>query len=553
MAATRSPIGAPVPRLEGSAKVTGRALYTADVALPGTLWGKILRSPHPHARIVRIDAAAAWQVPGVRAVVTGQDVPGHFVGKTMRDMPVLCWERVRFVGDRVAAVAAETVDAAEAALDAIAVEYEPLPAVFDPLAAMQPEAPLLHDDLTRYDGAPRQWLATDVHNGVTRLAWRKGDVDLGFRTADLVLEHTFRVPARHEGYLEPHACLVAIDDDGRIQVWAACKAPFRARVQLARAIGVPEERIRVHAVQVGGDFGGKGDAVDVPIAYFLARQAGRPVKLVLSSAEDLATSNPSHPTIITIRSGVTRDGRLVARAARTVHASGAYAALRPNAALSTWHYVGGAYRVPHAAFEFLQVATNTVPGGYFRAPGAHQFTFALECHTDLLAQALGLDPAELRLRNLLEEGEEDAVGNRLRGIKAREVLQAALEASGPRPAAPGRHQGRGIAVFGRQIGGGAGGAVLTAERDGTLTVLSPTIDQGCGTHTIVQQLVAAEMELPLERVRVVVGDTDTAPYDEGPRASRVTYTEGQAVLAACAELRERLAEPGVSLPLTVTV
>src|SRR5581483_6923020 len=328
-------------------------------------------SPHPHARIVHVDAAPAWQVPGVRAVVTGQDVPGHFVGKTMRDMPVLCWDRVRFVGDRVAAVAAETLDAAEAALDAIRVEYEVLPAVFDPLAAMQPDAPLLHDDVSSYDGAPRHWLATDVHNGVTRLAWAKGDVERGFREADLVLEHTFRIPARHEGYLEPHGCLVAIDEDGRIQVWTAGKAPFRTRVQLAKAIGVPEERIRVHPIHVGGDFGGKGDAVDVPIAYFLARQAGRPVKLLLSYAEDLMASNPSHPTVVTIRSGVTRDGRLVARSARTVHASGAYAALKPNAALSTWHYVGGPYRVANAAFEFLQVATNTVPGGYFRAPGAH--------------------------------------------------------------------------------------------------------------------------------------------------------------------------------------
>src|SRR5215210_1211434 len=260
MAATASLIGASVPRLEGPEKVTGRATYTADVTLPGTLWAKILRSPPPHARIVRIDASAARQVPGVRAVVTGQDVPGRYVGKTIRDMPVLCWDRVRFIGDRVAAVAADTVEAAEAGLDAIEVEYAPLPAVFDPLEAMQPGAPLLHDDITSYDGAPRQWLIPDVHNGVTRLAWGKGDPELGFREADLVLEHTFHIPSRHEGYLEPHACLVAIDDDGRIQVWSASKAPFRARVQVAKAIGVPEEQILVHAIQVGGDFGGKGDA-----------------------------------------------------------------------------------------------------------------------------------------------------------------------------------------------------------------------------------------------------------------------------------------------------
>src|SRR5262245_25867649 len=207
MAATTSLIGAPVPRAEGPDKVTGHALYAADIILPGTLWGKILRSPHAHARIVRIDASRARQMPGVRAVVTGQDVPGHYMGKVMRDMPVLCWDRVRFVGDRVAAVAADTPDAAEAALAAIDVEYEALPAVFDPLVAMEPDAPLLHDDLTRYDGTPLNRLATDVHNGNTRLAWSKGDVTRGFAEADLVLEHQFYVPSRHQGYLEPHASM----------------------------------------------------------------------------------------------------------------------------------------------------------------------------------------------------------------------------------------------------------------------------------------------------------------------------------------------------------
>ncbi len=540
-------IGSAVPRLEGPEKLAGQALYAADIALPNTLWGRILRSPHPHARIRGIDAAGAWRVPGVRAVVTGPDIPGHLMGKVMRDMPVLCWDRVRFVGDRVAAVAAETADAAEEALDAIRVDYEELPAVFDPLEAMLPDAPLLHDDVAGYDGAPARWLAPDLHNGCTRLRYGNGDVEQGFREADLVLEHMFRVPSRHQGYLEPHASLVAIDDDGRIQVWTSSKAPFRARSQVAKAIGVTEEQIRVNVVFVGGDFGGKGDALDAPIAYYLARQAGRPVKIVMSYGEELMASNPSHTTVITIRSGVMRNGRIVARSVRTVHACGAYAALKPNAALSVWHHVGGPYRVPHAEFEFLQVYTNTTPGGYFRAPGAHQHTFALESHTDIIARELGMDPAEFRLRNMIGEGEEDAIGARLRGIKAREVLQAALNTAGWDRPKPGPNHGRGIALFGRLIGGGAAGAVVTAEPEGTIAVLIPTIDQGVGTHTIVQQLVAEDLGLPLERVRVVVGDTDTAPYDDGPRASRVTYTEGRAVLKACAELRARLAEHAAQL------
>jgi len=533
-------VGAPVQRAEGPDKVTGRASYAADVSLPGLLWGKILRSPHPHARIRRIDASKARRAPGVRAVITGQDVAGRFMGKMIRDMPVLCRDVVRFAGDRVAAVAADTPDAAEEAVGLIDVEYEDLPAVFDPLEAMLPDAPPIHEDVAGYDGAPKERLALDVRNGLTRLAWRKGDVEQGFRQAELVLEHTFRIPGRHQGYLEPHAGVVAIEPDGRIQVWASTKNSFGTRAQLAKAIGVPEERIRLNVVNVGGEFGGKGDALELPIAYFLARQAGRPVKIVMTSAEELAASNPAHPTVVTVRSGVKRDGRIVARTLRAVHASGAYGALKSNASLATWHYAGWLYRVANASCEFLQVYTNTVPGGYFRAPGAVQTCFALESHTDIIARELGMDPAEFRLRNLLGEREQDGVGQRLRSVRFREVLQAALDAA--RWSAPkrGPNYGRGIALFGRHIGGGDTGVILSVEPGGAFTLVSPTFDQGAGTHTILRQLVAEEMRVPVEQVRVVVGDTDIAPRDSGARASRVTYVAGRAVVQACGELREQL-------------
>ncbi|HEX3246525.1 MAG TPA: molybdopterin cofactor-binding domain-containing protein, partial [Chloroflexota bacterium] len=224
-------IGAPVPRVEGPEKVTGHTLYTRDFTLPGLLHARILRSPHPHARIVHLDTSRAARVPGVRAVLTGPDVRGRHVGKTLRDMPVLCWDRVRYVGDRVAAVAADTVEAAEEAIQAIVVEYQELPAVFDPIAAMRPDAPLLHEDVTCYAGPPPERLAPDLHNGATRLFWRRGNLEEGFASADLILEHTFRVPARSQGYIEPHACTVAINADGRIELWAANKTPFRGRTQ----------------------------------------------------------------------------------------------------------------------------------------------------------------------------------------------------------------------------------------------------------------------------------------------------------------------------------
>lgn len=532
-------ISSPVPRADGLEKVSGRTLYAADIDCSGLLWGKILRSPYPHARILNVDVSRARNVPGVEAIVTGEDAKGSFVGKQIRDMPVLCWDVVRFIGDRVAAVAAETRDAAEEAVSLIDVDYEELPGVFDPLEAMQGDAPLLHADLSLYGGAPEDTLALNVHNGLTRLAWRKGDVESGFRKADFVLEHTFRVPARHQGYIEPHASIVAVEADGRIQVWTSAKNPFGVRTQLAHAIAVPEERIRVNVVNVGGEFGGKGDAVDLPIAYMLARRSGRPVKLVMTYAEELAASNPAHPTIVTIRSGVNRDGRIVARALRALHASGAYGALKSKASLATGHYVGVPYRVENSAFEFLQIYTNTVPGGYYRSPGAIATVFALESHTDLLAKELGMDPAEFRLKNLIGEGEEDAVGQRLHDVRFREVFEAALDTADWKKPKP-DHVGRGIALTARHISGGDTGLVLTVEADGTLTVLSPTIDQGSGTHTILRQLVAEEMRVPVDQVRVVIGDTDTTPRDSGVRASRITYVAGRAVVQACETLRQKL-------------
>jgi CO/xanthine dehydrogenase Mo-binding subunit len=538
-------VGAAVPRAEGSDKVSGKTVYAADVKLRGLLWVKILRSPHPHARIRAVDISKAANIPGVKAIITGADAKGFLIGKQIRDMPVLCWDKVRFVGDRVAAVAAETADAAEEAIHAIEVDYELLPAVFDPLDAMALSAPALHDDVAGYDGAPKNILAADLHNGLTRLAWKKGDVEAGFRAADRVLEHTFTIPARHQGYLEPHAATLSIEPDGRIQVWASVKNPFNVRTQLAKCLGIAEERIRMNPVNVGGEFGGKGDGVDLPVLYFLAQKSGQPVKLVMSYAEELSASNPAHPTVITIKTGVTRDGRIVARKMRAAHACGGYGALKSNSSLATWHYAGGQYRIEHADIEFLQIYTNTVPGGYYRSPGAVATAFAVDCHTDILAKELGMDPAEFRLKNFLGEGEADAVGHELHHVRFREVLQGALDAAGWRKAKKPNH-GRGIALSGRHISGGDTGAVLSAGADG-FTILSPSIDQGSGTHTILRQLVADHMKVSIEQVRATIGDTDTAPRDSGMRASRMTYVAGNAIVQACEQLKKRLLEQAARL------
>ena len=542
MAKAKSVIGASIARVEGAEKVSGRALYAADIRLPGMLWAKVLRSPHPHARIAHIDASRAWEVEGVRAIITGQDVVGRFMGKNIRDIPVLCWDKVRFVGDRVAAVAAETPDAAEEALGHIKVEYEELPAVFDPLAAMQPDAPRVHDDVASYDGAPKELLIPDVPNGLTRLTWKKGEIKQGFREADLTFEHTFRIPIRHQGYIEPESGMVAIEEDGRVQVWASTKSPFATRSQLAKAIGVPPERIRVNAVNVGGDFGGKGGAGELPIAYFLAQKAKRPVKIVMTYTEEMSAANPSHLSVITVRTGVKRDGTMVARHLRAVHSSGAYGGQKPIRASIGGAGTAGPYRIDHTFMEAIQVYTNTVPGGFWRAPGALQTIFAVESHLDLIAKELKMDPAELRLKNIIGEGEENALGVRLQGVKARATLQAALKAAGWKRPKPGRHYGRGIAMYERFTGAGPGWIILTAESDGNFALLTVSGDQGTGLRTVLCQTVAAEMRVPIQQVRVVAGNTDEAPFniDIGFGGSRSTNIGGHVAIRACSELRDKL-------------
>ena len=286
-------VGKPLPRIEGEGKVTGRTLYTADVPVAGALWGKILRSPVPHAKIVRVDTSKAKQLAGVGAVLCGADLPPVFVGSRMKDMPVLARERARFVGEPVAAVAAESRETAEEALSLIEVEYEEIASVSDPLEAMRPGAPLLHEERSRYKNAPS--VPDDIPNLQSVSVKKNGDVEQGFRRAHRVFEHTFRTQLTHHGYLEPHACAVRIGPDGRVEVWASNKSPYGLRDQLAADLGIAKEKIKVHIMSVGGDFGGKASLIDAPICYFLAERSGRPVKMALEYSEELmagATGTP---------------------------------------------------------------------------------------------------------------------------------------------------------------------------------------------------------------------------------------------------------------------
>jgi CO/xanthine dehydrogenase Mo-binding subunit len=538
MTTSFSAIGQPVPQEEGPDKVSGKALYAADLLLPGMLWGKALRSPYPHANILRIDTTRARTVPGVHAVLTGQDLPDRRVGRLLRDIPVLARDRVLFIGEKVAAVAAETLEAAEESLNLIEVEYEELPAVFDPLEAMKSSAPTLHPNMASYQGLP-QPVAT-IPNVFAHNSWSKGNIAEGFRAADRVFEHTFTVQLMHQAYIEPHACVVHIDDTGHAQVWANNKGPFMLRDQLAAVWDMSKEQIRVHPTSIGGDFGGKGSFMDVPLCYYLALHSGRPVKMVMDYVQELMAGNPRHPAIITLKTGVTRDGQILAHQARIVFNSGAYGAFKPRVYIRGADHSGGPYQIPHVHIESSMVYTNNVPCGHMRAPGKPQVAFAMESHMEMMARELGVDPYAFRLRNILQDGDTTPVGEPLQHIRAEATLRKAAEAIGWGRTDKQPHVGRGLAIADQMQGAGQSTASVTIDASGQVNLFMSLWDTGTGAHTIMRQIVAETLTLPTAQVHLVMQDTDAVPFESGPGGTRVTYTSGQAAFGAAKDLRDKL-------------
>jgi CO/xanthine dehydrogenase Mo-binding subunit len=534
---TYAVVGKPVTREDGPDKVSGQTCYSGDLILPGMLWGKVLRSPFPHARIVHIDTSEALKLPGVHAVLTGRDLAGMLVGRTLRDTPLLAQEKVRFVGEKVAAVAADDVDTAEEALPLIDVAYEELPAVFDPVQAMQPEAPVVHDGSPIYEGpsGPVQPQGNISHHET----WSGGDVEQGFGESDLIFEHTFTTPWVHQGYMEPYACMVDIDETGRIQVWANNKQPFRLRWQLASALGLPEDRIRVNPCAIGGDFGGKAGAMDVPLAYALAQRVGRPVKMIMNYVEELMAGNPRHPSVITIKSGVKQDGHLWARQTRVVYNGGAYGGFRGSLTLSGGRQAGGGpYRIPHFRIDNYMMYTNNIPCGSYRAPGEPQAVFAVESHTDMIAREMGIDPYEFRLKNVVQEGEVSGTGQFFRHVRGEETLRRAAETANwgaPKPSG----FGRGIALGQRPQGRAISIARVAVDEHGRATLSSSVPDTGVGFYSVGRQVVAEDLGLPVEAVSMTRLDTDAVPFETGAGAG-TSVGAAHAALGAAQDVRQQL-------------
>jgi CO/xanthine dehydrogenase Mo-binding subunit len=534
-------VGTSALRLDGAPKVSGATRYSADQSLPGMIWGRCLRSPLAHARIRRIDVRRARALKGVYAVLTAADLPRRLTGIILKDMPVLAEDRVRFIGERIAVVGAASLDIAEEALSLIEVDYEPLPALYDPIEAMSAGAPPIHDQLRSYDGLRPP--LPEVPNLHAYAEWRAGDPERGFAEADFVFEQTFSTQRAHQGYLEPHAVVVQIDPAERILIWSTAKQVYLTRENLADWLGIEPRRIVFQVGSVGGDFGGKGTLMDLPLCYFLAKVSVRPAKMVMSYAEELTAANPRHASVITIKTGVKKDGRLWARELKAVFNGGAYAGIKEsaNGNLPGSRHGNGAYAIPHSFIRSLCVYTNCIPGGIMRGPGDLQVNFAVESHMDYVARQLGIEPFQFRRMNVLKPGDRLVNGQRVNsdmGPRLLESLGRKLRSNGGKK--PRANVGRGLALASRDANFGAANVDVGLSASGMVYILTTVPDTGTGAHTIFRQIAAEALKIPAGHIEVRLGTTEMFPTDVRVIASLVTYLGGRAVEQAAFALREKI-------------
>jgi CO/xanthine dehydrogenase Mo-binding subunit len=521
----------PEYRVEGPLKVTGSARYTADVQMPGMLWLAYARSDRPHARILSIDVSAARQVPGVQAVLTGEDIGDVRLGRRLLDWPALARDRVRLIGDRIVAVAAETREAADEAARLVTVEYEDLPLVtLD--NALSDDAPILHPEIASYRflGSRRpQTPHPNIHGYAKVEKSETGEsIEDVFQRADHVFEHTFSTAREFQGFLEPRACVVWIDEQDRVRIINTNKSPSAVREQLAAALELPESQIVIDTTFIGGDFGGKGLSIDEFTCYFLARATGRPIKAVMTYVDEMQA--------------VSRDGTFLAHQSEAVVDGGAYAAGKPSPNLVVpAHNTLTAYHVPVTRLEVKAVYTNAIPGGSMRAPGDPQSMFASECHVDMIAQALGMDPIELRRRNALRDGQPSVTGERVHHARAVEVLDALERESSWSTPLP-RGQGRGVALGVRHIGAGATSILMRLVAGGEVEVVTGVVDQGGGVHTVLRRVAAAVMSVDPRRVVIRHVDTSGPAPDPGVGGQRITHIQGRAAQIGATEMKTRLEE-----------
>jgi CO/xanthine dehydrogenase Mo-binding subunit len=544
-------VGRPVPQLEGREKLDGSAQYIADLYRPGMLHAAILQSPLPHARIKSYDLTAAQRLEGVRAIVTGEDVDEtHRMGAFVKDEHALAKGKVRYVGEIVAAVAADSAVIAQEAVRLIQVEYEDLPAVLDPEAALQPGSSLVHESAHQY---VRVFDAGTEGNLCSRTSYRQGDIASAWGQCDLVVTGEYHTQAQAHLSIEPCGALAEVDASGRVTLWSANQSVFRVQANVCESLGLPMTRLRCLTPRIGAGFGNKMEAHVQPVLVLLALKARRPVKLILSREEDFETVRARHPFRIRMKTGVRRDGTLVARETELLLDGGAYGDDSPGVLGYALLMQGGPYRIPNVYAHGRVAYTNKLRFGAFRGFGVPQVTFAGETQLDEIAARLGMDPVELRRKNMLVEGDSWFGGQAIRSNGLGQCLDTVERESGwgerrmsqPRVAAhdgDSRRRGIGVAVSAHIGGLLSTGAIVRLLEDGSILLNTGAVDIGQGSNTALTQICAEALKVPVERVAIASPDTDGSPYNWGTTASRVTYMTGRSVIGAAAEVEQKMRE-----------
>jgi CO/xanthine dehydrogenase Mo-binding subunit len=547
-----SVVGKSVPRIDAFEKVTGKAKYIEDLKLPGMLCAKVLRSPYPHARIVKINIAKAEKLSKVRAVITGKDAPEERLRYFIRDRYILARDVVRFVGEPVAAVAADTAEIAEEALDLIEVEYEQLPAVFDAEEAMKTDPPVvIHPGLFNYSRGPLLYplyrFEPDLPNVYVHRPIRKGDVEKGFQESDLILENRFSLPMAQHSCLERHNAIAQPEPDGGLTVWVPTHMLYGQKANLCRLLSLTPSKLRVISLYVGGCFGGKAK-VSVPgIAALLALKTGKPVRLVFNRDEVFIDGNSREAMIIYIKDGVKADGTLLVREIRLILNAGAYSGTTIQVAKNAAFGAVGSYRVPNFKLDSYAVATNGPPTGAFRGFGSTEVIWAIESQMDMIAEELDIEPLEIRKKNLLTEGEEDICGMITHSIGARECLDKVAEwiewdkktslGEGPWKI------GKGIALANKYSMPATLSVVnIKVHQDATIEVRSSAHEVGQGGSTALAQIAAEEFGTSIDKIKMVSPDTSITPFDAGTVSSRTTFHVGNALRIACQDAKRQIFE-----------
>jgi CO/xanthine dehydrogenase Mo-binding subunit len=536
-------LGTSIPRQGGVERVIGAGIYGIDLALKDELHGGILRSQYAHAKIVSIDTSEAKKVPGVHAVVTAADAPDVRYGRTYIDRYMLAKNKVRYMGDPVAAVAADSPAIVKQALKKIKVVYEPLPVVIDPEETMKPDAPTLHDDMPLPKNLPE---GVKVKNVCSYTPVHVGDPDKAMAEADVVVDEVYETKMIHPQYLEPRIAAAQVEPDGRITVWANAQAPFGVRTDVARLLGVSLNKVRVLSTELGGGFGGKasgitsGAAIE-PICALLAVKAKRPVMIVLDKAEETISTTIRSGAKMYIKTGVKKDGTIVARQGKVVYDAGAYSGFGAMAGARCTNMLGGWYLMPNCHIDGYVVYTNKQVCGPVRGPGGPQAAFAVESHMDSIAAKLGMDPVEFRLKNTPKAGDKIIGVPKLRDVSLGETINTAAEKIGWGKAKLEKNQGIGIATGSWiESAGPGGGAVVKVNEDGSVTVHIGKIDMGTAPRFGIPLIAAEELGVPVNDVTVVNVDTDASPWDAGTVGSRAIIVSGTATKLAAIDARNQI-------------